>query len=350
MRARQPSFWALSPRRASGIYVLVSLIVFFWVLKPVTFPTAETVKTILNQYSVTGLAALALIVPLSAGVFDLSIGATMGLSGMVAALLLSDTHLPLAFVIIVALAVGAGIGAVNALVVVGFKVNALIGTIATGGIVSAISVAVSGNTTVTSSRLSGELVPPFAAWNLDGFAIPVLYFVIIAVVLWFVLEQSPIGRAWYAIGFDAAAARLAGLRVAWLQCLTLVISGLISAFAGIVLAASVSSGTSDAGTPYLLPAFAIAFLGATQFREGRFNAAGTVLAVLLTGTANYGLLLAATPEWTPVVFNSAVLIIAVGVAGLERRGGRLRLPRRRRAETPTEPVTALEEVNGVQGP
>jgi ribose transport system permease protein len=97
------------------------------------------------------------------------------------------------------------------------------------------------------------------------------------------------------------------------------VSAAIAGFAGIVLSARLASSSPGLGDSYLLPAFAAAFLGATQFRHGRFNAWGTILAVMLVGTATYGLLLMAAPEWASEVATGAILLIAVGLTGFERR-------------------------------
>ncbi len=95
--------------------------------------------------------------------------------------------------------------------------------------------------------------------------------------------------------------------------------GLLGAFAGIALAAQLGSADPTVGPEYLIPAFSAAFVGATQFRHGRFNPWGTVVAVLMIGTGSVGLLEAGTQPWMPQVFQGAVLIVAVGVTGIQRK-------------------------------
>ena len=93
----------------------------------------------------------------------------------------------------------------------------------------------------------------------------------------------------------------------------------LAGVAGVVLASSINSGTPDAGTSYLLPAYAAAFVGATQLQRGRFNAWGTVIAVLLLATGTTGLSLAAAPDWAGDMFTGVVLIAALAVTGRQRR-------------------------------
>jgi ribose transport system permease protein len=118
------------------------------------------------------------------------------------------------------------------------------------------------------------------------------------------------GRRIYATGFNATGSRLAGIHTNKLRFATLVVSGLVAGIAGVLLASQVNSGSPGIGPPYLLTAFAAAFLGATQF-GGRFNAPGTVLAVVLLGTGNTGLTLVGAPVWAPDMFSGIVLLLAL---------------------------------------
>lgn len=129
------------------------------------------------------------------------------------------------------------------------------------------------------------------------------------------------------------------MRTGRLRFLTLVASALLSGFAGVVFASSVGSGSPTAGTPYLLAAYAAAFVGATQLRAGRFNAWGTVLAVLLLGTGTTGLGLATSAQWAASLFTGSVLIVALVLTG-----GRVALPAvlRRRTGTSQQDVTGKE--------
>ena len=115
---------------------------------------------------------------------------------------------------------------------------------------------------------------------------------------------------------------------------------MLAGAAGVVLASTLGSGDPQAGVPYLLSAYAAAFLGASQLRPGRFNAWGTLIAVLLLGTGVVGLGLVSAPNWAPAMFTGVVLIAALGITGAKRRALRgglgQRFGRRREAtETPS---------------
>lgn len=308
-----------SPRRIGAIYLWIAIIILFGALEPDLFLSDQTVKGIGNSYAITGIAALAVLVPLVAGVFDVSVGATMTLTGIVVAKLLAETSLPIWVIVLLGLCCGAAVGIVNSIVVVVLRIPSLIGTLAVMGIVEAVAIGVSDNQIISSTRLSGEFSADIVADQILGFTRPVLYVLVIMLLLGLFLEHTQVGRFFYATGFNAAAARLAGLRVNALQAGALILGGVIASIAGMALAGSVSSASPGAGAPYLLPSFAAVFLGSTQFRDLRFNAWGTIVAVFMLGTGQYGLLLIGAPRWMPDVFQGLALIVAIAITQLGSR-------------------------------
>lgn len=307
----------LSFRTIGAVYVWLLLIVVFAIWIPDLFLREETLKTVLNQYSITALAALSIVVPLTTGVFDLSIGSTMGLSGIFAAWLLGNTDLSPLIVVLLGVGVGALVGLFNALIVVGLKIDSFIGTLATGSILAAITLGISGDQILTE-RVAGGF-SDIASRDVGGIQLPVLYMIVLMIVIGFFLEQTASGRYCYATGYNPEVTRLVGVSVDRVRTLALVFSGSVAAFAGVVLTARIQAADPANGPSYMIPAFSAAFLGATQFRHGRFNPWGTIVAVLMLGTGSVGLLLAGAPTWAPQIFQGAVLIAAVGVTVIQRR-------------------------------
>lgn len=307
---------ALSFRRIGAVYVWILIIVVFCAMSPDVFMTSGTVRAVANDYSISGIAALAILLPLVAGTYDVSVGGNISLSSVVCASLLMHTGWGIPVVVAITLGVGALVGLVNSLVVVTLRIPSLIGTLAVGGIAVALSVAFSGNQTLSSPAVGGSFSNYFSQISWNSFTIPFLFVLVIMLLLDLVLTQTAAGRYGYAVGFDPEVSRLAGIRVASTQVVALVVSGVIGAFAGIVLTAHVASATPGGGNTYLLPAFAAVFLGSTQFKAKRFNAIGTVLAVFMLGTGQYGLVVAGAPSWSPTVFQGVALIAAIGLTHL----------------------------------
>ena len=159
-------------------------------------------------------------------------------------------------------------------------------------------------------------------------------------VIWVMLSLTPSGRRMYATGFALDAAVLSGVRTARLCAVSLIFSAVAAGIAGIFVTAQVGAASPSVGPPLMIPAFAAAFLGSTQVRPGYFNAWGTLLAVVMLGTLNYGLALAGVPEWVPYLSTGSVLIIALAMGRIREQGLPVALKRfyRRRAAPAVVPV------------
>jgi ribose/xylose/arabinose/galactoside ABC-type transport system permease subunit len=316
----------LSFSSIGGIYVLLLAIVVFSIWVPDTFPHFATVRQVLNNNAISAMAGLTLVVPLAAGVFDISVPYTMTLSGVICTYSIVHNDMPLVLAVVLALLAALVIGVVNGLTVVTFKIDSLIGTLATGFLVQAVVKWRTGSRNVTDPKLSGTFTD-IARGQLGigkdyALTLPVFYVVAIALALWYVLEHTATGRRVYATGFNRDAARLATVQTERLRFGCLIASSLLAGITGIVLASSIGSGSPTGGNTYLLPAFAAVFLGATQLKSGRFNAWGTIIAVILLGTGTTGLGLAKQSQWVQDTFTGVVLIASLAVTGFQvRRAG-----------------------------
>lgn len=307
--------------RYSGLAVLVLMVVIFGAWMPDTFLTTSTLTSILASQALTGFVALAVLVPLAAGSYDLSAGATLGLTSLACGLLMtSSPHLSPALAALAALGVGVLIGAFNGALVAGLNVNSFIATLGTSSLLIGIS----------SFVANGRYIGPFSEGFTNvtaptplGIPMIAIYLIVLAFVLWYALEHAPVGRRLHATGANPDAARLAGVATGRYRFWSLVVCGGLTAVAGVLLASSLNSVNETTGGTYLLPAFAAAFLGTTQIKIGRFNVWGTVLAIVLLGTGIQGLQLAGAEVWVTNVFYGAALICAVSASVLiERRRGR----------------------------
>ena len=150
--------------------------------------------------------------------------------------------------------------------------------------------------------------------------------IVLAVGLWYLFEHTPLGRRFYAVGGNERAARLTGINTGRIIFGSLVASALISGFAGVLLTSKLGISDVTLGPPQLLPAFAAAFLGATQIKAGRVNVWGTVLAVYVLATGIKGFQLAGANSWVNDMFYGVALAGAVALAtrrGTQAASGRL---------------------------
>lgn len=303
----------LAVDRFSGVYIIVVLATVFSLWLPSTFGTSSNVRVLLISQAITGIIALAATVSLISGVFDLSIAGTMSLAVSVVGFLQADAGLHPAVSVLIALAVGAAVGCVNALVVTKFAIDPVIGTLAMSAILAAVAYWV-----VDGQSILYGMSPGFVALGGDGplgLPAPVLYLAVIALVAWFVLEQTPAGRYLYAAGGNPEAARLSGVNVTRLTWGALICSGVLAAAAGVVMTMQLGTAPFGGGLPYLLPAYAAAFLGSTQVQPGRFNVAGTIVSLFIVAVAVRGLQLKyPASSWIADLVQGVILLVAVGFA------------------------------------
>lgn len=315
MTARHRWMRALSFRNISAVYLLLALFVLYSLWVGDTFLTTTTLRSLLVEQSVVAMAAVALVIPLAAGAIDLSIAMVLGTGALFVAWLMGTHGWGTVPAIAATLGVGAGIGAINAISVVRFRINSLIATLAMFSMLTAL-----GNALTDGDQLIG-LTPFFqdlGSTEILGVGLPVLYLAVVALIVWYVLEHTPVGRRVYATGGNAEAARLTGVHTGRIVAGSFVAAAIVATLAGMLATARAGSATSTTGVGYLLPVFAGAYLGATQLRNGQFNVWGTVLAVYVLAVGVKGLELAGAPYWLPDLFNGAALLVAVGLANVQR--------------------------------
>jgi ribose transport system permease protein len=299
--------------RASVLYLLALVFVIFGLWIPETFLTHTTFKVVLGDQVVIGILGLAVLVPLTAGTFDLSCGAMLAFSLVIVSWFQANTGLPWLVAAVVALATCAGVGFLSGLLVVKFRVNSFIATLGMSQVLAAATLKISSN-----HQIVGVFSPSFLRFGrreLLGLPIVVYYLVLIAAVLWYVIECTPLGRHLQATGANPEAARLSGVRTERMVWGSLVVSGVVAGLAGIIYGAKVGSFSNTFGPPLLFPAFAAVFFGATQFKN-RANVLGTIAAVYTLAFGVKGLQLAFSKGvyWITPVFNGLALLVAVALA------------------------------------
>ncbi len=316
---------ALSFRNISALYIFAVMFIVFAIWVPHTFLQWNTWKSLFDSQAVTAILAVGLVIALSAGAFDLAIGTELGFGAIFVAWLLVDHGFGVVPAIVVTLLAGGVIGLANGLLVTKVKIDSFIATLGMSSILLALIAWVSSSQQIVGV---GSSLEKLGTTEIFGLTLPVYLMLAVGLGVWYVLEKTPLGRRVYATGGNIEAARLAGVRVAAVVICSLVACGVIGAFAGMLVTANLGTGDPTIGPAYLLPAFSAAFLGSTQFRGGRFNVWGTIVAVYVLATGVKGLQLAGAPIWIPDLFNGAALLLAVGLAKYEATAGRAGAVRR----------------------
>jgi ribose transport system permease protein len=333
----------LSVRRISAVYLWIFFLILFSILVPDTYLTGTTMKVVFGEGVVTCLIALAFLVPLAAGIYDLSVGANMALSLSLSIYL--STHSGMSPVIggILALLACVLVGFISGLIVVRLRVDSFIATLGVSEILLGVVILISNNQ---------QFVGEFPSWwsNLGNgtiLGIPNVdfYLVGVALVVWYVLEFTRVGRYLFATGGNLEAARLAGLKTDRLRWGSLIASGFIAGLAGIVYSMKVGVFSASTGPGYLFPAISAVFLGASQFSQ-RPNVWGTLIAYFALAFGVQGLLLwkGEAAAYSEPLFQGTALVVAVALAARpvsrklkERKAENERRTRPHLRERPVEP-------------
>lgn len=307
---KQGTKWAEVLPRVAIPFLLVASFALFSILSPDLFFTWLNVRIMLAAQGTAVLLAIAATIPLRAGDFDLSVSAVMILSACVVGVLYTK-DVPVVWCIVAALAVGVVVGLLNSIFVVGLGLDGLIVSLGILTLLIGLTQFVSENNLVTT-------IPPgvqdFASYRILSLPSVVWIGWVVAVIIWFVFERTPLGRYLLFLGGNPTAAALAGLRVNRLRTGAFIAASMISALAGILLAGSLGAVDPSSSGAYLLPPFTAAFLGTTMIHLGRFNVVGTLVGLYLLTVGITGLQLLGVEGWVSDVFNGAALILAIAFA------------------------------------
>ncbi|SHN39635.1 ABC transporter permease [Cryptosporangium aurantiacum] len=305
--------------RAGLPIFLVLLIAVFLVTPGIGehFRTLVNLQNVLANQSVTGLIALAMVIPLIAGYFDLSVAAIAGVSNVTVASLISEHGQSVALSLVIGVVVGVLAGAVNTFLIAVLNLDAFIATLGTYIFWSgALALYTEGETIANGIPLD------FSLWITNKFiGIPAPFWLLLAValVVWYFITQTPFGRKLAAIGSNENAAKLAGIRTRRAVGITYLLSGLLAGIAGALLTSSNGGGDSTSAISYLFPALAAVFLGSTAINPGHYNVWGTMFGLFLVAVAVNGFTLLGAAASVTQMFNGAALIISVAIATFSTR-------------------------------
>jgi ribose transport system permease protein len=302
--------------RVALLLVWLLLIGGFGAAMPTSFLNWGNFAILFASYAPAALLALAIIVPLTAGDYDLSVGATLTLSSCVIGVLNVWQGLPIGLAIGLALCAGAAVGLVNAFFIIYVRIPSLVVTLGTTSLITGLVQWMTNSSTI--GGIDNSLVMAVVGGRFLGVPYAFYYAIVAAILMSYVFDFTPLGRRLLFVGRGREVARLNGIAVDRVRLGALVTSGVLAAAAGVLYAGVLGSADPYSGLNFLLPAFAAAFLGATTILPGRFNPWGAIVAVYFLATGITGLTMLGIPLWVTNVFNGGALILAVTISQLTR--------------------------------
>jgi D-xylose transport system permease protein len=348
---------------------MVGALLLIWIIFSITtggiFLEPRNLSLLMRQMSVTAILAICMVLVIVAGQIDLSVGAMTGFLGAVSAILFVNHNWPLWATFAITIFLGALLGHLQGHLVTWFNIPPFIVTLGgmlifqgallglTGGVAISptpdylfvgqahvtpaigwgafgvlalffLYLAYRGKTTSSRAKWLGLLVVVgvfVAVMNgYEGIPFPVMLMIVFAALFSILAQQTPFGRHLYAIGGNREAAFYSGINIKQHIVLVFTLMGAMVGVAGIVLTARVGSATSDAGRMMELDAIAAAVIGGTSLMGGRGTVWGAILGALVMASLDNGMSLMNTEAfWQPIIKGS-ILIIAVALDMMGRKG------------------------------
>jgi ribose transport system permease protein len=298
-------------RNAGLVLALLLLILVGVVTAGDRFASPENALTILRLGSVIGVVSIGMTFVICGGGIDLSVGAIVALSSVWATTLATQAmaeQYHWVVMVFAALAVGAGCGLVNGLLIAYGRIAPFIATLAMLAAARGLAeIIAKRRTQIIRDRDFVE----FFGGSVLGVPVLVIMFAVVAAVGWVLLNRTTFGRRTLAIGGNSEAARLAGIRVQRQTTYLYVLLGIACGIAAVMIMARTTTGTSTHGTLYELDAIAAVVIGGTLLSGGRGTVVGTVLGVLIFTTLTNVFTLNNLDTSTQAVAKGAIIVAAV---------------------------------------
>ncbi len=302
-------------RRNIGILIgLLALVVFLSVFTD-SFLSAKNMLQVLRQICINALLAFGMTFVLIIGGIDLTVGSVVAASGVTIVIMLNN-GVPLFIAFVLALLLGAFIGLVNGCITALLGMPAFIVTLSMQGAIRGVAYVITDGRSVSCDN---EVFNAIGNGYWLGIPIPIYIVLLVMVIISIVLYYTRFGRRMYAIGGNVTAAEFSGIHVKQIMIQVYMISGVLSALAGIILASRMYSGQPAAGQAYESDAIAAAVLGGTSFTGGIGTVGGTLIGALIIGFLSNGLNLLHVSSYVQMIIKGLVIIAAVAIDILKKR-------------------------------
>jgi len=317
----------ISMEKYSRILILLLFIVILTIIRPKSFPTVNNISNVLWSISVVGILVSGSIFVMLLGGIDLSVGSLMGLSAVITVITIRNNDYSTAGVLMgigLALLAGIAAGALHGFLVMAFHVPAFLVTFATQSIFLGISMVLTNNKIL--SCLEPKLFTNIGLGRIGPFTFPIYFMIIIALISYFVLNKTVLGRHIYAVGGNPEASRISGISVRKITMLSYITSGLTAAIGGIVLASMTQQGMASTGSGYDTEVITAAVIGGVSLVGGAGTIQGAIVGAMLVGLLNNGMNLMNVPSTNQGLVKGLVIIFAVALDIMQKNEKKIHLP------------------------
>lgn len=299
--------WLLEQKSLIALLILIAIVS---AMSP-NFFTLNNLFNILQQTSVNAIMAVGMTLVILTSGIDLSVGSLLALTGAVAASIVG-LEVNALVAVFGALALGALIGAGTGVIVSKGKVQAFIATLVMMLLLRGVTMLYTNGSPINTGF--SDVADAFGWFGIGrplGIPTPIWIMAIVFAAAWYMLHHTRLGRYIYALGGNESATRLSGISVDKIKIIVYALCGLLSALAGIIEVARLSSAQPTAGTGYELDAIAAVVLGGTSLAGGKGRIVGTLIGALILGFLNNGLNLLGVSSYYQMIVKAVVILLAV---------------------------------------
>lgn len=307
-----------------GMLITVVALIALFGLASDNFLDPNNIINILRSIAIVTVIAIAVSISLSVGGFDLSVGSTASLANALVVSLFVWHGFGTTGAIVLTLALCLLVGLFNAFLIVILRIPDMLATLASLFVIQGVAMTYSYGGSITQNMLlpSGEMaegVIPEVFATLGQVPVIVVIMLVVTVLVQLYMSLTKHGRRMYAIGGNPEAARLAGIRTARYRVLAYLLSSLLAALGGILLASRIGSSQVNAGGGYLMDAVAAAYIGFSLAGSGKPNALGTLVGAVILGVLQNGLVMLSVPYYAMDIIKGLVLALALAMTYFQKR-------------------------------
>ena len=312
--------------------IVLGLLVIFFSLATPNFLSANTMLLLAKHVALYGILAIGMTYVIITGAIDLSVGAVVGLAGMVAGGMIQKgltfesmgvtVYCSVPLVILAAILVGAVVGLLNGAIITRFGVAPFIATLGTMYIARGFAMLHSNGATysaITGHEALGNVGFTFFGGRIAGIPVGAIILVVIALIAGFLLTKTTFGWHIFAIGGNEKAAKLSGVKVDKVKILVYIFSGICAAIVGIITAAQLEASHPASGETWEMNAIAAAVLGGTSMMGGIGTIGGTIVGAFVIGVISDGMVMCGVSEFWQMIIKGLVIIVAVIIDQFQRK-------------------------------
>lgn len=298
---------ALFKKREFKIFlILLGMMAISAIISP-TFRSVNNIANVFNQNAMYGLMAIGMSFVLIGGGMDLSVGSTSALAGMIAAMIMRD-HGSFVLALVAAILVSIFVGLVNGLLIIYLRLPSFIVTLGTMYIARGVCLILT-NAHPVSGFPNWVVNIGIGKWN--GIPIAAAIWIILAIIMWQVLNFTTFGQYIYSLGGNEKASWLAGINTNRIRILTYVINAFFAALAGVIVVCRLMIATGDANDGYEMIAIAACVIGGVSMSGGRGSVIGSIFGALIYGLiVNMLQLLGVSGFWQKAVLGAIIIIVS----------------------------------------